>query len=169
MSGSSTSSPPHATDVKLLQRPEIAACKKNAGSSSRSVAHPAREDQHATRPRMAPSGPSTSEARRDPPHQADLPKRSEEQVTPCRHIFNGSNRPDSDSLQRRPSWVKSTGSASTPSAPQEVDSGVAPRRLQSLIIWEPWTYKFPRRRRGPRTKPAHGEGRKVSPRAAGGA
>jgi hypothetical protein len=83
---------------------------------------------------MAPGGSSMSEARRDPPHLADPPRRSEERATPPRHLFDGSDRLDSDSLQRCPSRVRSTGSASKLSAPQEADSGTAPRRLQSLII-----------------------------------
>jgi hypothetical protein len=94
----------------------------------------------------------------------------EERATLSRHLFDGSDRPDSDSLQRRPSRVRSTGSASTPSGPQEADSSAAPRRLQSLIIrgtWGPGRTSFPRHRRRPRTDSGDGRGRKVSPRAAG--
>jgi hypothetical protein len=56
------------------------------------------------------------------------------QRSKCRHLFDGSDCLDADSLQRRPSRARSTSSVSTPSAPQEADSGAAPRRLQSLII-----------------------------------
>jgi hypothetical protein len=83
---------------------------------------------------MEPSDPRASEARRDPPCRADPPRQSEERATPCRHLFDGSDRPDSDPLQRRPSRARSIGSASTLSALQEADSSAAPRRLQSLII-----------------------------------
>jgi hypothetical protein len=44
----------------------------------------------------------------------------------ARQLYDGSDRPDSDSLQRRRSGGRSLDSASTPSA--------APRRLQSLLI-----------------------------------
>jgi hypothetical protein len=134
MSGSSTTSPPRMVEVTSSRRPEPAARKKNVGSSSRSAARPVREDQQAAHPRMAPGGSSASESRQDPPRQADLPRRTEERATPHRHLFDGSDHPDSDSLQRRPSRARSTGSASMPSAPEEADSGAAPRRLQSLII-----------------------------------
>jgi hypothetical protein len=74
------------------------------------------------------------ELQRAPPRQADPPRRSEERPAPVRQLFDGSDRPDSDSLQRRRSRVRSTDSASAPSAPQEADSGAAPRHLQSLLI-----------------------------------
>jgi hypothetical protein len=134
MSGSSMSSPPHATEVTSSRRPQTAASEKNAGSSSRLAARPALEDQQAARPRMAPGGPSAPEARRDPLRRADPPRRSEERTTPSRHLFDGSDRPDEDSLQRPRSRVRSTGSVSTSSAPQEVDSSAAPRCLWPLII-----------------------------------
>jgi hypothetical protein len=72
--------------------------------------------------------------RRAAPHQADPSRLSEERPTPVRQLFDSSDRPNSDSLQRRRSRAKSTDSASTPSAPQAVDSGAAPRHLQSLLI-----------------------------------
>jgi hypothetical protein len=40
MSGSSSSSPPHATEVSSSRRPQTAARDKNVGSSSRSAARP---------------------------------------------------------------------------------------------------------------------------------
>jgi hypothetical protein len=52
-------------------------------------------------------------------------------------------------LQRRRSRAKSTNSASTPSTPEVVDSGVTPRRLQSLLPpfsrQSPGCSHFPRR------------------------
>jgi hypothetical protein len=75
-----------------------------------------------------------SGSQRAAPRQADPPRRSEERPTPVRQLYDGSDRPDSDSLQRHRSWVKSMESASTPSVPQAVDFDAAPRRLQSLLI-----------------------------------
>jgi hypothetical protein len=49
-------------------------------------------------------------------------------------LYDDSDRPDSDSLQRRRSRAKSTDTASTSSAPQALDSGATPQRLQSLLI-----------------------------------
>jgi hypothetical protein len=135
MSGSSTSSPPRTTEVTSSRRPQSTVREKNTSSSSRSAARPARGDQRVVRPRVVPIGPGAPEARRDPPRQADPPRQSKERLSPSRNLFDGSDRPDVDSLQRRRSRVRSTGSASTPSAPQEADSAAALRRLQSLLIW----------------------------------
>jgi hypothetical protein len=123
MSGSSTSSPPRAIEVTSSRRPQIATREKKAGSSSRSAARHARVDQQVVRPHVTPGGPSAPEARRDPPRQDDPPR-----------LFDDSDRPDADSLQRRRSRARSTDSVSTPSAPQEADSDTAPRCLQSLLI-----------------------------------
>jgi hypothetical protein len=107
MSGSSTSSPFRATEVTSSRRPQIAVREKNAASSSRSAARPAREDQRVARPCVAPGGPS-----------------------PLRWL-----RPSRRGiLQRHRSRSRWTDLASTSSAPQESDFGPAPRRLQSLII-----------------------------------
>jgi hypothetical protein len=78
---------------------------------------------------MAPDGPSAPEVRRDPPRRADPSRRSEERTTPSRHLFDGSDRPDANSLQRHRSRARSTDSVLTPSAPQEADSGTAPQRV----------------------------------------
>jgi hypothetical protein len=134
MSGSSTPSPPHAVEVTSSRWPEPVACEKNVGLSSRLAARPVRGEQQVGHPRTAPGGSGTPEARRDPPRRDDLQRRSEEWAAPSRHLFDGSDRPDSDSLQRRPSRARSTSSALTLSAPQEADPGAAPRRFQSLII-----------------------------------
>jgi hypothetical protein len=98
MSGLSTSSPSHVTEVSSSRRPQIAARKKNAGSSSRSVAHPALEDPQVVHPCVAPGRTGAPETQRVPPHRADPPRRSEERPAPTRQLFDGSNRPDSDSL-----------------------------------------------------------------------
>jgi hypothetical protein len=131
----SSASPPQAVEVTSLRRPEPAAHEKSMGSSSRSVARPIREDQWVTRSRTAPGGSSASEVRRDPPRRVDPPRRPEQQEPSPRHLFDGSDRTDTDSMQRRLSWARSTSSASTLSAPQEADSGATPRCLKSLIIW----------------------------------
>jgi hypothetical protein len=83
---------------------------------------------------MVPGGLSALEAWRDLPRRVDPPRWSEERTTPSRHLFDGSDRLDSDSLQRLRSRARSTGSTLTSSAPQDADSGAAPWRLQSLII-----------------------------------
>jgi hypothetical protein len=117
MSGSSSSSPPRATELSSSRWPQMAAHDKNAGSSSRPAAHFAREDQQAARPRVAPSRTGAPESQRAPPHQADPPRQSEERPAPVRQLFDGSDCPDSDSLQRRRSRARSTDSASTLSVP----------------------------------------------------
>jgi hypothetical protein len=132
--GSSSSSPPCATEVSSSRWPQTAARDKNAGSSSRLAARPAREDQWIVRSRVAPSGMGTPEVQRAPPCQVGPPRRSEEQPAPDRQLFDGSDLPDSHSLQRRRSRARSTDSASTLSAPREEGSGATPRRLQSLLI-----------------------------------
>jgi hypothetical protein len=94
---------------------------------------PYSRDQRTVRPRVAPSRTGTSESQRATPSQADPPRRSEERSARVPQLFDGSDRTDSDSLQRRRSRARSTDSA-TPSVPQAVDSGASPRRLQSLLI-----------------------------------
>jgi hypothetical protein len=83
---------------------------------------------------VAPSGTSASEPQRTAPRQADPPRRSEERPASARQIYDGSDRPDSDSLQRRRSRARSSDSASTLSAPAVVEPSAGPRRLQSLLI-----------------------------------
>jgi hypothetical protein len=134
MSGSFSLSPPHATEVSSSRRPQMAARNKNVGPSSRPAARPAREDQRVVRPHVAPSGTGAYELQRAPPRQADPSRWLEEQPAPVRQLFDGSDRPDSDSLQRRQSRARSTDSTSTPSVPQEADSSAASWRLQSLLI-----------------------------------
>jgi hypothetical protein len=134
MSGSSSSSPSRGIEVSSSRHPHAAARDKAVGSSSRQVARPVREDQRMVRPRAAPSGTGASESQRSTPRQADPPRRSEERLASARQLYNGSDRPDSDSLQRGRSRGKSSDSASTPSAPQAAESGAAPRRLQLLLI-----------------------------------
>jgi hypothetical protein len=51
-----------------------------------------------------------------------------------RQLYDGSDRPDSDSLQRCRSRGRLSDSASTPSVPPAAEPSVAPRRLQSLLI-----------------------------------
>jgi hypothetical protein len=53
---------------------------------------------------------------------------------PVRQLYDGSDRPDSDSLQRRRSRGRSSVSISTPSAVPVAELSTAPRRLQSLLI-----------------------------------
>jgi hypothetical protein len=134
MSGSSSSSPPRGTEVSSSHRPAVTGRDKTTGSSSCQVARPAREGQRAVRSRTVPSGAGASEPQRSAPRQVDPPRRSEEQPTTARLLYDGSDRPDSDSLQRRRSRGRSSDSASTPSAPPVAEPSAAPRRLQSLLI-----------------------------------
>jgi hypothetical protein len=69
---------------------------------------------------------------RTPPNRPS--RRSEERPASACQLYDGFDRPDSDSLQRRRSRGKSSDSASTTSAPQEAEPGAAPRCLQSLLI-----------------------------------
>jgi hypothetical protein len=69
---------------------------------------------------------------RTPPNRPS--RRSEERPASACQLYDGSDCPDSDSLQRRRSRGKSSDSASTTSAPQEAEPGAAPRCLQSLLI-----------------------------------
>jgi hypothetical protein len=51
-----------------------------------------------------------------------------------RQIYDGSDCPDSDSMQRRLSRGMSSDSASTPSTTPVAELSAAPQRLQSLLI-----------------------------------
>jgi hypothetical protein len=51
-----------------------------------------------------------------------------------RQLYDGSDRPDSDSLERHRSRGRSSDSVSTPSAPPTAEPSAAPRCLQSLLI-----------------------------------
>jgi hypothetical protein len=51
-----------------------------------------------------------------------------------RQIYDGSDRPDTDSLQRRRSRGRSSDSASLPSVAPVAELSATPRRLQSLLI-----------------------------------
>jgi hypothetical protein len=66
--------------------------------------------------------------------RADPPRRSEERSVSVCQLYDGSDRPDSDSLQRRWSQGRSSDSASTPSAPQAAEWSATLRHLQSLLI-----------------------------------
>jgi hypothetical protein len=134
MLGSSSSSPPHNTEVSSSHRPAATGRDKTTGSISCQVACPAREGHRAGRSHTIPSGAGASELQRTAPRQVDPPRRSEERPTTARRLYDGSNRPDYDSLQRRRSPGRSSDSASKPSAPPVAESSVAPRRLQSLLI-----------------------------------
>jgi hypothetical protein len=86
------------------------------------------------RSRAVPSGASASESQRSAPRQADPPRRSEERPTSACQLYDGSDRPDSDSLQRRWSRGRSSDLVSTSSAPPVAEPSAAPRSLQSLLI-----------------------------------
>jgi hypothetical protein len=79
-------------------------------------------------------GPSASEPQRSAPGQLDPPRRSEERLASARQPYDGSDRPDSDCLQRRRSWGRSSDSVSTLSAPPVAELSADIRCLQSLLI-----------------------------------
>jgi hypothetical protein len=124
------------TLIQLLtvNRPQAARHDKTVGSSSRPAVPSVRDDQRMTRSRATPGGTDAPEPRRPTPRQADPPRRLEERPPSARQIYDGSERPDSDSLQRRRSRGRSSDSASTPSALPVAEPSAAPRRLQSLLI-----------------------------------
>jgi hypothetical protein len=134
MSGSSSSSPPRGTEVSSSCQPPAAGRDKTVGLSSRQAARPTREDQRTVRSRAVPSGTDASKPQRSVPRQVDPPRRSEELPVPTRQLYDGSDRPDSDSLQRCRSRGSSSDSVSTPSAPPVAEPSAAPRHLQSLLI-----------------------------------
>jgi hypothetical protein len=134
MSGSSSSSPPCGVAVSSSRQSQATARNKTVSSSSRQVARPAQVDQRTVRPRVALSRTGTSEPQRSMPLQADPPRRSEERPTSACQLYDGSDHPDSNSLQRRRSLARSSDSASMLSAPQVAEPSTAPRRLQSLLI-----------------------------------
>jgi hypothetical protein len=126
MSGSSSSSPPRGAEVSSSRRPQVAGCDKTVDSSSRHAAPPARVDQRSVRSRAAPSGMGSSEPQRPVSRSADPPRRSEERPASTRQLYDGSDCPDSNSLQRRWSRGRSSDSASTPSALLVVEPSTAP-------------------------------------------
>jgi hypothetical protein len=134
MSGSSSSSPPRGAEVSLSRRLRDARHEKIVGSSSRPVAPPARVDQRSVCSRAVPSGTGTPGPQRPVPRQADPPRRSEERSLSVRQLYDGIDRPDSDSLQRCRSQGRSSDSASTPSVPPTAEPSAALRRLQLLLI-----------------------------------
>jgi hypothetical protein len=134
MSGSSSSSVPRGVEVSSSHRSQAARRDKTVGSSPCPAAPSVREDQRMTRSRATPGGIGAPEPRRPAPRQVDPPRRSEERPSSARQIYDGSECPDSDSLQRRRSRGRSLDLASTPTAPPVAEPSAAPWRLQSLLI-----------------------------------
>jgi hypothetical protein len=91
MSGSSSSSPPHGSEVSSSRWPREAGRDKTVGSSSRPAAPPARVGQRSVRSRAAPSGTGTPEPQRPAPCQADPPRRSKERSVSVRQFYGGSD------------------------------------------------------------------------------
>jgi hypothetical protein len=135
MSASSSLSPPRGAEVSSLRRPREAGHDKTVGSSSRPAAPPTRVGLRSTRSRTTPNRTGTPELHRSATGQIDPRRRSVERSASVRQIYYGSDRPDSDSLQRRRSRGRSSYLASMPSAEPVVEPSAAPRRLQSLLIW----------------------------------
>jgi hypothetical protein len=91
-------------------------------------------DQRSVCSRAAPSGTGASEPQRPAPRSANPPRKSEERSASAHQLYDGLDRPDSDSLQRHQSRGRSSDSALTSSAPPVAEPSVVPRRLQSLLI-----------------------------------
>jgi hypothetical protein len=111
-----------------------------------------------------------SESQKAAPRQAHPPRRSEERPAPVRLLYDSSDRPDSDSLQRRRS-------------PDEVDGlGIDAECAAGGGFWRllaasavvtypgrrsPRCSRFPCRQWGPRIDPGRRRGRRISPQAVG--
>jgi hypothetical protein len=134
MLGSSSSSVPRGVEVSSPHRPRAARRDKTVGSSSRPVAPPVQEDQWITRSRATPGRTGAPEPRRPTPCQADPPRRSKERPSSACQIYDGSECPDSDSLQRRRSRGRSSDLASAPTVQPVAEPSAASRRLKSLLI-----------------------------------
>jgi hypothetical protein len=171
MSVSSLSSPPRATEVSSSRRPQMAACDKNVGSSSRQAARPAREDQRTIRTRAEPS--RTGAPGRKVPRPAKLSPRGSRRSghlpfanstmvrtvptpTPCRGVGHGrSRRTMCRHRARRRQWI--------PVPPCSACSRYLSRAA------EPWTFTCPSSPVGPRSNPGRRRGRRISPCAVRGA
>jgi hypothetical protein len=129
MSGSSSSSPPRGVEVSSSHRPQAARRDKTVGWRSRPAAPPVREDQWMTPSRATPGETGASKSQRPAPRQADPPRMSEERSPSARQINEGSERPDSDSMQRHRSRGRSSASALTSSATPAAEPSAAPRAL----------------------------------------
>jgi hypothetical protein len=133
MSGLSSSSPPATPECRCRDsRRQPRATRLWAQAHDKQLALPERSSGWSALVRRPADGrPSVAEIRTLP---SRTPRRSKERSASARQLYDDSDRPDSDSLQRRRSRGKSSDSASTPSAPQAVDSDAAPRRLHLLLI-----------------------------------
>jgi hypothetical protein len=171
MSGSSSSLPPHGTEVSSSRKPPMAARDKKVGSSSRQAARPAQEDQWTVRPRVVPSGTGASESQRTAPRQAPTPREGRRSVrlppssftmapttptqTPCRGAGRGESRRTRHRRRAHRRW-----------------RSLAPPTAPAVITYPGWRGPrcpcFPHRRRGPRTNFGRRWGRRFSPRAGGG-
>jgi hypothetical protein len=133
MSGSSSWSPPRGAKVSSSHRRERRGMTRQwARAHVRWLLLPV---WACGRPALVwASRTGTPEPHRSVPYQIDPPRRSVERSVSVRQIYDGSDRPDSDSLQRRRSRGRSLDSASTPSVAPVAELSTAPRRLQSLLI-----------------------------------
>jgi hypothetical protein len=135
MSGLSSSSPPRGAEVSLSCRPREVGQDKTVGSSSRPVAFPARVGLRSTLSLTHPAERALP-SRRDPRSIKSIPpRRSEERSVSVHQIYDGSDCPDFDSLQRCRLRGRSSYSVSTPSAAPVAEPSSAQRCLQSLLIW----------------------------------
>jgi hypothetical protein len=134
MSGLSSSSLLRGAEVLSSLRSREAGRDKVVGSSLHPSAPPVRVGLRSTGSRTAPSGTGTPEPPSSTPRQIDPPSRSEERSVPVHQLYDGSDRPDSDSLQRRRSRGRSSNSTSTPSVVPVAEPSATSWRLQSFLI-----------------------------------
>jgi hypothetical protein len=128
MSGSSSSSPPGGAKVLSTCRPQAAA-RQDCGLELTSGGSPRPSGPVVGPLPCGASGTGASEPQRPAPRPADPLRRSKERPASARQLYDGSDRPNSDSLQRRWSRGRSSDSASMSSAPPVTKPSAAPRRL----------------------------------------
>jgi hypothetical protein len=122
------------------------------------------------RPRAVPSGAGASELQRSAPRQVNPPRRSEERLASARQLYDGSDHPDSDSLQRHRSRGRSSDSASTPSAPPVAEPSAARGACSHCLSGaaEPRMSMCPLSPAGAAVRPRPSQRPGVSPRTNGG-
>jgi hypothetical protein len=137
--------PPRAAEVSSSRCPQSASCDKNVGSTSRQAPRPARENQRTAYTRPEPSRIGVTGSQSAAPCEADPSRQSEERPAPARQLYDDSNYPYSDSLQRPRSRGKSSDSMSF-SARRRPRIPVPPRCACNRYLFgavEPRTFTCP--------------------------
>jgi hypothetical protein len=127
ISGSSSSSPPRATEVSSLWRPQTAVCDKTlARPRDQRLALP-REDQQTVCTRVVPSKTGASKSQKAAPAKLTPPKAVVGATSFCPPTFRWFRPPRLGLPTEASVAARSTDSTLAPSAPSAVDSGTAPR------------------------------------------